>query len=131
MKRKQGRTLKPKPRNAGTMTEASFWSFIRSSLRNRSRFWKPVLLCKEKAKRKYEGSNKKQKYEYQCNCCKKWYAAKNINVDHIVPAGELNCAADLPGFVERLFCEVDNMQVLCLECHDSKSKLENQERLKK
>lgn len=121
MKKRQPRVLKPKPRNAGTMTEAGFWAFIRSSLRQRSRFWKPILLAKEKAKRKYEGSNKKQKYEYQCNHCKKWYAAKNVNVDHVLPAGELNCAADLPGFVERLFVEEHGLQVLCISCHDRKS----------
>lgn len=103
------------------MTEAGFWAFIRSSLRQRSRFWKPILLAKDKVKRKYEGQNKKQKYEYQCNHCKKWYAAKNVNVDHVVPAGELNCAADLPGFVERLFIEEHGLQVLCLSCHDKKS----------
>ena len=124
MKKKTPRILKPKPRNAGTMTESAFWSFIRSGLRQKSRFWKPVLLSKEKAKRMYQGPNKKQKYEYQCNSCKKWYAAKDVNVDHIIPAGELNCATDLPGFVERLFCEVDNLQVLCSGCHDAKSNSE-------
>lgn len=121
MKKRSPKVLKPKPRNAGTMTEAGFWAFIRSSLRQRSRFWKPILLAKDKVKRKYEGPNKKQKYEYQCNHCKKWYAAKNVNVDHVVPAGELNCAADLPGFVERLFIEEHGLQVLCLSCHDKKS----------
>ena len=121
MKKRSPKVLKPKPRNAGTMTEAGFWAFIRSSLRQRSRFWKPILLAKDKVKRKYEGQNKKQKYEYQCNHCKKWYAAKNVNVDHVVPAGELNCAADLPGFVERLFIEEHGLQVLCLSCHDKKS----------
>jgi 5-methylcytosine-specific restriction endonuclease McrA len=47
-------------------------------------------------------------------------------VDHIIGAGSLNCAADLPGFVERLFCEQDNLQVLCTECHDKKTKLEKE-----
>ena len=114
-----------KPRNAGTMTEPAFWSFIRSTLRQKSRWWKPILIAKEKAKRKYEGFNKKQKYEYQCNCCKKWFPAKEINVDHIIPAGNLQSAKDLPGFVERLFCEVDNLQVLCTDCHDVKTKKES------
>jgi 5-methylcytosine-specific restriction endonuclease McrA len=116
------KVLKVKPRNAGTMTESGFWSFIRSSLRQKSRWWKPILLCKQNAQRKYNGSNKKQKYEYLCNSCKDWFPAKNINVDHIVPAGELRTANDLPGFVERLFCEIDNLQVLCTNCHDGKSK---------
>tara|TARA_R110000868_G_scaffold69210_1_gene204028 strand:- start:7485 stop:7880 length:396 start_codon:yes stop_codon:yes gene_type:complete len=114
----------PKTRNSGTLTESAFWSFIRSALRQKSRWWKPVSECKQKAKRVYKGSNKRQKFEYQCNHCKNWYAEKNINVDHIIPAGTLTCANDLPGFVERLFCEVDNMQCLCTECHNIKTQNE-------
>ena len=111
----------PKTRNAGTMTESAFWSFIRSSLRQKSRWWKPIAEAKLKAKRKYKGPNKRQKFEYLCNVCKEWFADKEINVDHIIPAGTLRCAQDLPGFVERLFCEVDNLQVLCETCHNKKT----------
>ena len=118
------RVMVPKPRNAGTMTESAFWSFIRSALRQKSRWWKPILQCKLAARRAYKGPNKRQKFEYQCAICEKWFQEKKINVDHIHPAGSLNCAADLPGFVERLFCEQDNLQVLCEACHDKKTKTE-------
>jgi 5-methylcytosine-specific restriction endonuclease McrA len=118
---KSKRILKPKPRNAGTMTESAFWSMIRSALRQKSRWWKPIAQAKAKAKRKYKGPNKRQKFEYQCNICKEWHPDKEINVDHIIPAGSLNCANDLPGFVERLFCEVDHLQVLCNICHNKKT----------
>jgi 5-methylcytosine-specific restriction endonuclease McrA len=125
------RVLIPKTRNAGTMSEAAFWSFIRSALRQKSRWWKPIAVCKMNARRLYKGTNKRQKYEYQCNKCKKWYAEKEINVDHIIPAGSLNCADDLPQFVERLFCEKDNLQVLCTGCHDKKTLKEKQLKKKK
>ena len=111
-----------KTRNSGTMTESAFLSFIRSDLRQKSRWWKPISECKLKAKSKYKGPNKRQKFEYQCKKCKQWFAEKNINVDHIKPAGSLNCAEDLPGFVNRLFCEIDNLQVLCEPCHNVKTK---------
>ena len=74
------------------------------------------------SRRAYKGPLKRQKFEYQCNECKQWYPEKNINVDHIIPAGTLRCSNDLPGFVERLFCESDNLQVLCSACHDKKTK---------
>jgi 5-methylcytosine-specific restriction endonuclease McrA len=116
-----------KTRNSGTMTESAFWSFIRSALRNKSRWWKPITECKQKSRRPYTGPNKRLKYEYQCNECKGWYPEKQINVDHIIPAGTLTCSSDLPGFIERLFCEQDNLQVLCEKCHDKKTANERNE----
>jgi len=110
-----------KTRNAGTLTESAFWSFIRSALRQKSRFWKPITQCKMKSRRAYKGPLKRQKFEYQCKECLNWFPDKKINVDHILPAGSLRCANDLPGFVERLFCEVDNLQVLCEICHNKKT----------
>ena len=114
----------PKTRNAGTMTESAFWSFIRSGLRQKSRFWKPITQCKMNSRRTYKGPNKRQKFEYQCNSCELWFAEKHINVDHINPAGSLRCAQDLPGFVERLFCETNNLQILCEKCHNVKTQNE-------
>jgi len=125
--KKRRTSRKPKvvrTRNAGTMTESAFWSFIRSALRQKSRWWKPITQCKQKARRPYKGPNKRQKFEYQCNNCKEWFPDKRVNVDHITPAGTLRSAADLPGFVERLFCEIDGLQVLCSKCHDEKTKKE-------
>jgi 5-methylcytosine-specific restriction endonuclease McrA len=107
----------PKTRGAGTLTESAFWSMIRSALRQKSRWWKPIQLCKQKARRNYKGSNKRQKYEYKCAICEGWFPDKNIEVDHINPAGSLKCGDDLKGFVERLFCEIDNLRVLCKPCH--------------
>lgn len=121
---KKPRIRTVRTRNNATMTESAFWSFIRSALRQKSRFWKPIKQCKENSRRKYSGPNKRQKFEYLCAHCNKWFAEKQINVDHITPAGSLNHAQDLPGFVERLFCEIDNLQVLCSTCHDKKTKNE-------
>lgn len=121
-------TLRHKPRCAGTMTESAFWSFIRSALRNKSRWWKPIAIAKKNARRTYHGTNRRQKYEYQCNACKQWFPEKDINVDHIIPVGTLTCAADLPGFVTRLFCEQDNLQCLCSDCHDKKTQQEKNEK---
>jgi len=113
-----------KTRNAGTMTESAFWSFIRSGLRQKSRFWKPITQCKMANRRTYKGPLKRQKFEYQCAECSQWFPDKKVNVDHIIPAGSLRCADDLPGFVERLFCEIDNLQILCSTCHNQKTQSE-------
>lgn len=118
--------VKPvKPRNGGKFTESAFWSFIRSTLRQKSRWWIPISMAKKNARRPYKGPNNRQKFEYKCAKCGKWFPEKAISVDHIIPAGSLNCADDLPGFVERLFCEVEGLQVLCNDtCHNEKTKNE-------
>lgn len=114
-------------RNLGTMTEAAFWSWIRSALRKKSQMWKPINEARRLSRRPYKGPNKRMKWEYQCALCKKHFKINDITVDHIIPAGSLKCAEDLPGFVERLFCEVEKLQVLCTICHDTKT---NKERKK-
>lgn len=43
--------------------------------------------------------------------------AKHIQVHHLVECGTLKSYSDLPGFVERLFCEAKDLQVICKPCH--------------
>lgn len=113
--------IKEKPFNNGTMTETAFWGWMRGTLRNKSRHWKPIQEAKKLVRRKYTGTNPRVKWEYQCKSCRNWYMEKETAVDHIEPAGKLNTYDDLPGFIKRLFCEVDGLQVLCHECHTEKS----------
>ena len=119
-KKKTTKSRVEKLRNHFTLSEAGFWSLIRSNLRNASRWWKPIAECKKLAKRAYKGKNKSQKWEYQCAHCKEWFMEKEIAVDHIVEAGSLTCGDDLKGFVERLFVETDGLQVLCNKRKDGK-----------
>ena len=121
MEKKVRKSRVIKTRNANTMSESAFWGMISNTLRQRSRWWKPIAIVKQRARREYKGINKRQKFEYQCNYCKKWFSDKEIFVDHVIPVGSLMCANDLPGCVERLFCEEDNLQTLCSECHNKKT----------
>jgi len=68
-------------------------------------------------RKKTHGKNAKQKWEYQCAECKKYYPNKVVVVDHIKPAGSLKDYKDLPDFVENMFCSEDGLQVLCKPCH--------------
>ena len=111
----------PRTRNAGTMTESAFWGMIRSALRRRTIMWKPVAEAKLLARRRYKGPNKRRKWEYQCAECKQFFPDKEVAVDHIVPAGTLKCSADLPQFIDNLFCEVKGLQCLCNNCHNKKT----------
>jgi 5-methylcytosine-specific restriction endonuclease McrA len=58
---------------------------------------------------------------YQCAVCENMFRDKDIEVDHKVQAGSLKAAEDLAGFVTRLFCHEDHLQVVCKPCHKIKT----------
>lgn len=101
-------------------TEARFFQFLRSALRQAFTKWPPKHKKVEKAKAK--SSNKRYKWRYRCESCGKYYPKKEIEVDHKVEAGSLKQFSDLPGFAERLFCGEEGLQILCKTCHNNKSK---------
>lgn len=112
----------PLTRNAETMTEAAFFSWLRSALRRLSIKWKPRTEFLKSVRRAYDGPNKKIKWQYPCNKCKEWFIMKDIEVDHITPVGSLKSFSDLGGFCDRLFIEKDGYQILCKRrCHKEKT----------
>ena len=123
-----GKQLVPRTRAGNTWTEARYWQFIRSALRQAYSRYPVKFQVKKDAERTVTGF--RHKYEYQCAKCSGWFTGKEIQVDHIEPAGKLSNYKDLAGFVKRLFCEADGMQVLCLECHQSKTNAERKARKK-
>ena len=112
----------PRPRNGGSWSESEYWAAVRSALRHKFRYWKPMQQKKLEARRKSQSDNKRLKWEYQCADCKGWYAGKEVQIDHIVECGSLKCADDLAGFLERLTPEdPDAFQVLCKPCHHKRT----------
>lgn len=114
-------------RCGGRWTEARFNSFIKSILRQGTRRWAPISDALKKAR--------VSRGVYLCACCGQEGPAsirldgkkyKNAIVDHIVPI-----VPPETGFttwddcIQNMFCEEDNLQVLCHSCHTEKS---NEER---
>ena len=117
------KTRVERTRNGGQWTESRFFGFLRSTLRGAVFKWGPKQEAKKLAKVAYN--------TYQCAACDGWFGTKEVEVDHIVPAGTLTSFDDLPGFTERLFCEVQRFQVLCKDCHYHKTQAEKDERVAK
>jgi 5-methylcytosine-specific restriction endonuclease McrA len=116
--RKPKTTRVVRTRAGGEWTEAAYFQFIRSGLRQLSRRWPPVTrLVWLQARRRYLGPNKRQKWEYQCAICLTWGLRTDMQADHIVPCGPLRTLEDLPAFVGRLLCEVEGLRILCTRCH--------------
>jgi len=118
----------PKSRCSGQWTEARFNSFIKSALRQASRRWAPIQQAKTNAR--------VSRGLYECAHCKGHVPPtirngskrdKNVFVDHIHPIID-----PAKGFttwdecIERMFCELDGLQVLCKDCHDTKTNEEKQ-----
>jgi 5-methylcytosine-specific restriction endonuclease McrA len=113
----------PKTRCSRKWTEAAFWAFIRSGLRRMSMRWRPIVMDALIAARRKSKSkrNPRLKWQFQCAICEKWKSRKYVQVDHIEPVGSLTCAEQAGDHINRLFCEVDNLQVVCRKCHKAKT----------
>lgn len=118
----------PRTRAGGKWTESEYWSFLRGVLRQAVRRYPVKHAVKQQARRVVKG--KRWKYEYKCAACEGWFKDSRVEVDHITPAGSLKSYEDLPRFVATLYCEADNLQVLCKECHRDKTNREKEERKK-
>lgn len=112
----------PEPWEECGWTRSRYFGFIRSCLRRAWSRYPVKYKVLNDARRPYKGDDKRTKWEYQCQKCKKWYKTKEVNVDHKVPCGTLRDYSDLPHFVETLFCGKENLQVLCSDCHNIKTK---------
>ena len=110
---------KEAPFAGGRWTVARYKSFICSALRRAWLKWPPKYDAMQEARRPAVGRSKQTKWEYQCASCGEWYLGREVQVDHKHECGSLD---DLNHFVGTLFCESDNLQVLCKPCHQAKGK---------
>ncbi len=102
-------------------------AFITSVLRSGSRRWPPKYqtLNEAKTEKKINSATKRLAQHYKCKKCKKDFPAKMVQVDHIKPVVDPKVGfVDWNTFIDRLFCERNNLQVLCKACHDLKTKKE-------
>lgn len=110
-------------RNGGKWTEGRFRGFITSALRGAMRRWPPKFeaLKLAFAGTKVNPKTKRKAKHFTCAECEKEFVQANVQVDHKVPIGSCKTWDE---FIEKLFCETDNLQVLCKPCHKKKTKEE-------
>lgn len=63
--------------------------------------------------------------QYRCSCCHGTFTVKDLIVDHIETVVPLDGKTTAGDFVDRLFCGIDNLQILCKECSKVKTNEEN------
>lgn len=123
MANKGGRPSGPKTRCNGQWTEARYRSFITSLLRSGTKRWAPINEVKKQARVK--------RGFYLCACCGELVPntikegrkrVQNIFVDHVDPIVDPEVGfVSWDTMIERMYCEAENLQLLCKACHDNKS----------
>ena len=114
-----------KVRNSGTWTAARYKGFITSALRGAMRRWPPkwAALKAAFAGIKINKRTRRKAKHYTCSLCKQTFPSTLVQIDHKEPIGKCD-SWDV--FIERLFCEVENLQAVCKSCHKIKTKKEQE-----
>lgn len=122
------RTGGEKTRCSGMWTEAKFKSFIKGNLRRTTMKWAPISQCLAEAR--------VERGLYLCAGCKEHVPAtvkegrvrkKFVHVDHIEPIIDPEEGwVSWDETIDSMFCELDNLQVLCTPCHDEKTSREKE-----
>lgn len=116
-------------RNGGKWTEARYRSFVTSTLRAGSRKWPPKYetLNAAKTEKKTNKATGRLAQHYLCAMCEQEYTQKDVQVDHIKPVIDPKKGfVSWDTYIDRMFCEAPNLQVLCKICHADKTKLEKE-----
>ena len=116
-------------RNGGKWTEARYRSFVTSTLRAGSRKWPPKYetLNAAKTEKKINKATGRLAQHYLCAMCEQQYTQKDVQVDHIKPVVDPKKGfVSWDTYIDRMFCEGKNLQVLCKVCHVEKTKLEKE-----
>ena len=116
--------------NGGEWTKARWNSFVKSALRSASLRWparyKTLNASKTLVKTNVKTGRLAQ--HHRCKQCQLDFPAKDVRVDHIQaiidPAIGFTSWDDV---IDRMFCEADNLQVLCTTCHNEKTTAEKQQ----
>jgi 5-methylcytosine-specific restriction endonuclease McrA len=96
-------------------------TFAKGALRRASLMWGPINECRKLARR--------ERGKYECNMCHELFGAKECHVDHRNPVVDIIKGWESwDVFIARLFCDVENLDLLCKNCHESKSAMEVQMR---
>ena len=112
-------------------TEGRLRTFITSTLRGGFRKYPPKYETLKAASvgKKINAKTNRMAEHFTCNMCKGEFPAKEVQVDHVEPVVcPFTGFVDWNTFINRLFCDGGNLQVLCSPCHDVKTAEERIER---
>lgn len=119
--------------NDGEWTEARYRAFVISALRAYMKRFPPKWKALKAAMvgKKINKRTGRLAEHYLCASCGGFFVARDVQVDHIDPVvSPEEGFQDWWTYFNRLYCEADNLQVLCKQCHREKTNAERKERMK-
>ena len=99
------------------------YAFAKSALRRVSSWWWAMSEAMERSKI--------SRGLYRCASCLEGFKKHEVQKDHINPVVSVNSENinDMNSYIETLFCEPENIQILCKPCHLLKTKIEGEQRV--
>lgn len=89
-------------------------TFAKGALRRASLMWPNISECRRLARR---APNR-----YECAMCKELFTSKEVQIDHISSVIDIMKGwQGWDSYIERLFCDLDNLACLCKQCHSQKT----------
>lgn len=114
--------------------QAAVFSALRRIFRRSPMYNQALKQAKREVRITGKTKDNIRRIKFKCAICGELFDKKEVDCDHVKPVIPLeglpilNGLPDCNVYIARLFCSVDNLQVLCKQCHKVKSKQENQER---
>ena len=111
-------------KTSSTWTDGRKKAFIVAVLRSGTRRYPPKYetLNEAKTEKKINKKTGRLAQHYKCATCLEEFSQKDVEVDHIIPVvSPATGFTTWDNFISGLFCDKDNLQVLCVPCHKLKT----------
>lgn len=105
--------------NDGKWTKSRFNSFIKSALRTASVRWEPRYTTLNDAfvGKQINKSTGRLAKHFECSRCQGHFPQKEVEVNHKIPVVPVEGFDSWDAVIERMFCEKNELEVLCKPCH--------------
>lgn len=110
---KSGRVVVKKARGKQNLN-----TFVKGLLRRGTFHWK--------ARTEAMTAARVERGKYKCASCEDLFGPKEVDLDHRFPVVDPKTGfTSWDNYIERLFCSADQFDVLCKQCHENKTKMED------
>lgn len=116
------KSLEKKIDASGSMAEKQICGMVRGAVR-KSWMKAPVKLLKlELARIPDMNETTRTKWLFKCECCNNTFKGGDVQVDHIKGEHQLKYISDIESFTRSMLgVTLDDLQILCITCHDEKT----------